>query len=95
MNVKRSMSLLLTAVLLVLLVCNGMLGICACSDALILYPMTQMMRCDIYDGLSTSLKGDEGCNPVQLVGWIPGVRCAVHRLRLDLIRYGTGPPLGQ
>lgn len=90
---KRSLRLLLTAVLLVLLVCSSVLGLCAYSDVLVLYPMAPMVSSVSYDSLSISLEGDEGCEPVRL-GLRPGVRRAVHRLRLDLIRYGTGPPLG-
>lgn len=93
MKGKRSLRLLLTAVLLVLLVCSSVLGLCAYSDALVHDPMAPMMRCVCDDSLSISLEGNEGCEPVRL-GLRPGVRLAVHRLRLDFIRYGTGPPLG-
>ena len=93
MKVKRSLRLLLTAVLLVLLVCSSVLGLCAYSDVLVLDPMAPMVSSVSYDSLSTSLEGNERYEPVSPGLW-PGVWCAVHRLRLDLIRYGTGPPLG-
>ncbi len=94
MKGMRSLCLLLTAVLLVLLVYSSVLGLCAYSYVLILYPMAPMLRCVSDDALLISRKGSERREPVHLAVWMPGVWCAVHRLRLDLIRYGTGPPLG-
>ena len=60
---KRSLSLLLAAVLLVLLVCCSVLGLCVSTDVLILYPMAPMMCCVSDDALLTSRKGSERCQP--------------------------------
>ena len=73
---KRSLSLLLAAVLLVLLVCCSVLGLCVSTDVLILYPMAPMMCCVSDDALLTSRKGSERCQPVCPVVRMPGVWCA-------------------